>query len=349
MTEVSILEQSVSVEGKPQSITIQDSINLAKTAEKLGYKRFWVSEHHNHPTIIGSAPEVLMAAIATQTKTIRIGSAGIMLPHYSPFKVAEQFRVLESLAPNRIDLGLGRAPGSDGRTALALNRNSRIDSEQFPGHVRDLMAWVSNEDLIEGHPFGNLVAQPTSETGPEIWMLGTSNYGAQLAAYLGIPYCFAHFITNGSGMKNAIEIYKSEFKPSKNFKKPLVNVCLWALTAKTDKEAKYLFSSRAAWKIGRDFGQLGPITDPDNALHIIDNNNWNEEYNSMYENSLVGEINYTKSKIDKLIKENNIDEIAILSWCHDEAARIKSYKLFADAFNLSSQKSLSKNLSLSHL
>ena len=279
MTEVSILEQSVSVEGKPQSITIQDSINLAKTAEKLGYKRFWVSEHHNHPTIIGSAPEVLMAAIASQTKTIRIGSAGIMLPHYSPFKVAEQFRVLEALAPNRIDLGLGRAPGSDGRTALALNRNSRIDSEQFPGHVRDLMAWVSNEDLIEGHPFGNLVAQPTSETHPEIWMLGTSNYGAQLAAYLGIPYCFAHFITNGSGMKNAIEIYKSEFKPSKNFKKPLVNVCLWALTAKTDKEARYLFSSRAAWKIGRDFGQLGPITDPDNALNIIDNNNWKEEYN----------------------------------------------------------------------
>ena len=349
MTEVSILEQSVSVEGKPQSITIQDSINLAKTAEKLGYKRFWVSEHHNHPTIIGSAPEVLMAAIASQTKTIRIGSAGIMLPHYSPFKVAEQFRVLEALAPNRIDLGLGRAPGSDGRTALALNRNSRIDSEQFPGHVRDLMAWVSNEDLIEGHPFSNLVAQPTSETSPEIWMLGTSNYGAQLAAYLGIPYCFAHFITNGSGMKNAIEIYKSEFKPSKNFKKPIVNVCLWALTAKTDKEARYLFSSRAAWKIGRDFGQLGPITDPDNALNIIDNNNWKEEYNSMYENSLVGEVGYTKNKIDKLIKENHIDEIAILSWCHDEAARVKSYSLFADAFNLSSQKTLSKKLSLNSL
>ena len=133
--QVSVLEQSVAVEGKPQHMTIQDSINLAKKVEKLGYKRFWVSEHHNHPTIIGTAPEILMAAIATQTKTIRIGSAGIMLPHYAPFKIAEQFRVLEAIAPNRIDLGLGRAPGSDGRTALALNSNSRNDSEQFPSHV----------------------------------------------------------------------------------------------------------------------------------------------------------------------------------------------------------------------
>jgi luciferase family oxidoreductase group 1 len=346
MKEVSILEQSVSVEGKPQSVTIQDSINLAKTAEKLGYKRFWVSEHHNHPTIVGTAPEVLMAAIATQTKNIRIGSAGIMLPHYSPFKVAEQFRVLEALAPNRIDLGLGRAPGSDGRTALALNPNSRNDSEQFPGHVRDLMAWVNNEKLIEGHPFGSLIAQPTSETGPEMWILGTSNYGAQLAAYLGIPYCFAHFITNGSGMKSAIEIYKSEFQPNKKYKKPRVNVCLWALTAKTNDEAKYLFSSRAAWKIGRDIGHLGPITDPDNALNIINSNNWENEYNHMYENSLVGEINYTKDKIDKLIKENDVDEISILSWCHDENARIKSYELFSNAYELNIKNTNYKNVSV---
>jgi len=147
--KVSILEQSVSVEGKPQNITIQESINLAEKAERLGYKRFWVSEHHNHPTIVGSAPEVLMAAIATKTKKIRIGSAGVMLPHYAPFKVAEQFKVLEAIAPNRIDLGLGRAPGSDGRTALALNANSREDSEHFPSNVRDLIAWVSNEKLLE--------------------------------------------------------------------------------------------------------------------------------------------------------------------------------------------------------
>ena len=339
----SVLEQSVSVEGKPQQTTIQDSIDLAKKAEKLGYYRFWVSEHHNHPTIIGTAPEILMAAIACNTSSIRIGSAGIMLPHYSPLKVAEQFRVLEAIAPNRIDLGLGRAPGSDGRTALALNPNSRNDSEHFPSNVRDLMSWVSNEKLIEGHPFRHLIAQPTSNTSPEIWMLGTSNYGAQLAAYLGIPYCFAHFITDGQGLKEALDIYRSEFRPSEKFPKPIVNVCMWALTANTNDEAKYLFSSRAAWKIGRNYGQLGPVTDPDNALNIINDNNWDEQFESMYQNSIVGDPEVTKNKIYKLVKENKIDEIAILTWCHNEHSRVKSYELFANEFELSSKKKLQKS------
>ena len=341
--KVSVLEQSVSVEGKPQQTTIQDSIDLAKKAEKLGYHRFWVSEHHNHPTIVGTAPEILMAAIACNTSSIRIGSAGIMLPHYSPLKVAEQFRVLEAIAPNRIDLGLGRAPGSDGRTALALNPNSRNDSEHFPSNVRDLMSWVSNEKLIEGHPFRHLIAQPTSNTSPEIWMLGTSNYGAQLAAYLGIPYCFAHFITDGQGLKEALDIYRSEFRPSEKFPKPIVNVCMWALTANTNDEAKYLFSSRAAWKIGRNYGQLGPITDPDNALNIINDNNWDEQFETMYQNSIVGDPEVTKNKIYKLVKENKIEEITILTWCHNENSRVKSYELFANEFELSSKKKLQKS------
>ena len=341
--KVSVLEQSVSVEGKPQQTTIQDSIDLAKKAEKLGYYRFWVSEHHNHPTIIGTAPEILMAAIACNTSSIRIGSAGIMLPHYSSLKVAEQFRVLEAIAPNRIDLGLGRAPGSDGRTALALNPNSRNDSEHFPSNVRDLISWVSNEKLMEGHPFRHLIAQPISNTAPEIWMLGTSNYGAQLAAYLGIPYCFAHFITDGQGLKEALDIYRSEFRPSERFPKPIVNVCMWALTANTNDEAKYLFSSRAAWKIGRNYGQLGPITDPDNALNIINDNNWYEQFETMYQNSFVGDPKVTKNKIYKLVKENKIDEIAILTWCHNENSRVNSYELFANEFELSSKKELQKS------
>jgi len=341
--KVSVLEQSVSVEGKPQQTTIQDSIDLAKKAEKFGYYRFWVSEHHNHPTIIGTAPEVLMAAIACNTSSIRIGSAGIMLPHYSSLKVAEQFRVLEAIAPNRIDLGLGRAPGSDGRTALALNPNSRSDSEHFPSNVRDLMSWVSNEKLMEGHPFRHLIAQPISNTAPEIWMLGTSNYGAQLAAYLGIPYCFAHFITDGQGLKEALDIYRSEFRPSERFPKPIVNVCMWALTANTNDDAKYLFSSRAAWKIGRNYGQLGPITDPENALNIINDNNWYEQFETMYQNSFVGDPKVTKNKIYKLVEENKIDEIAILTWCHNEISRVKSYELFANEFELSSKKELQKS------
>ncbi len=176
--ELSILDQSVAIKNQCHDIIIKNTLKLSVLAEKLNYKRFWVSEHHNHPTMIGTAPEILMAAIAAKTKNIRIGSAGIMLPHYSPFKIAEQFRVLNSLAPDRIDLGLGRAPGSDGRTALALNSNCRVFSKNFPTHVRDLISWGTNEELIKGHPFGRLIAQPKSNTFPEIWMLGTSNYGA---------------------------------------------------------------------------------------------------------------------------------------------------------------------------
>ena len=152
MVNFSVLDQSVAIADVPHDRSIRDTIELARLCEKLGYNRFWVSEHHNHPTILGTAPEILMAAIAQTTQTIRIGSAGVMLPHYSPYKVAEQFRVLDAIAPGRIDLGLGRAPGSDGKTAMALNPNGHINTQNFPINVRDLIAWVSNVPLIDNHP-----------------------------------------------------------------------------------------------------------------------------------------------------------------------------------------------------
>ena len=199
MLRLSVLEQSIATVGRPNETAIFNALELAKHCESLGYARFWVSEHHNHPTIVGTAPEILIAAIATSTKSIRVGSAGIMLPHYSAFKVAEQFRVLDALAPGRIDLGLGRAPGSDGRTAFALNPLANERPAQFPADVRDLMAWVSGTSLPEKHPFSRLQAFPQGDTVPEIWILGSSNYGAQIAAHFGVPYCFAWFFTDGQG------------------------------------------------------------------------------------------------------------------------------------------------------
>ena len=331
--KLSILDQSVSVKGKSQDQIINDTLKLSSIAENMGYQRFWVSEHHNHPTIIGTAPEVLMAAIAIKTKTIRIGSAGIMLPHYSSFKVAEQFRVLNALAPNRIDLGLGRAPGSDGRTALALNPNNREYSEHFPSHVRDLISWVNNKELIDGHPFGRLNAQPISNTSPEVWMLGTSNYGAQLAAYLGIPYCYAHFITDGQGMNEALEIYQNEFRPNEDLKKPKVNICLWSLMSENNEKAKFLFSSRAFWKIKRNFGQLDSLSSPEESLSSIKENGWVDEYEKMFENSLVGDKKIVKEKIQILNETIKSDEITILTWCFDENERINSYQNFSETIN----------------
>ena len=328
--KLSILDQSVAIADKCQDQVINDTLHLSTIAEELGYSRFWISEHHNHPTIIGTAPEILMAAIAAKTNKIRIGSAGIMLPHYSPFKVAEQFRVLNSLAPNRIDLGLGRAPGSDGRTALALNSNNREFSENFPSHVRDLIAWVTNGDLLEGHPFGRLKAQPISDTSPEIWMLGTSNYGSQLAAYLGIPYCYAYFITEGQGISESIKNYKENFKPSKFLNKPKVNVCLWALASDDDEKAEYLFSSRAYWKIARNYGELDTLKSPKDALSKLNENNWMSEFKNMISSSIVGSSETVKNKINSIKDDNDFDELTILTWCHDEKERINSYKIFSE-------------------
>ncbi len=212
MIRLSVLDQSIAVAGRPQDQSIRNTVALAQYCETLGYDRFWVSEHHNHPTIVGTAPEIVIAAIAATTQRIRVGSAGIMLPHYSPFKVAEVFRVLDALAPGRIDLGLGRAPGSDGRTAFALNPAANERPEHFPSDVRDLMAWLNGEKLVEGHPFAAVKAFPQAETTPEVWILGSSDYGAQVAAIFGLPYCFAWFFSDGQGGKRAIDLYRSNYR-----------------------------------------------------------------------------------------------------------------------------------------
>ena len=188
---LSVLDQSIAVAGRPQDLSIRNTVALAQHCEALGYERFWVSEHHNHPTIVGTAPEIVIAAIAATTKSIRIGSAGIMLPHYAPFKVAEVFRVLDALAPGRIDMGLGRAPGSDRLTSMALNPHPDDVHDQFPRQIQELQCWLSCSPLPDGHPFARVVAHPTGPTFPTMWVLGSSDYGAQLAAYLGMPYAFA--------------------------------------------------------------------------------------------------------------------------------------------------------------
>src|SRR5580765_536534 len=162
--KLSVLDQSVSIAGRGEDAAIRDTLELAQHCEALGYHRFWLSEHHSLPTIVGTAPEILLAAIAARTQRIRIGSAGVMLPHYSALKVAEQFRVLEALAPGRIDLGVGRAPGSDGRTAFALNPLAETAADHFPAQVRDLLAWLAGEKLMEGHPFRDIIAQPGGPT-----------------------------------------------------------------------------------------------------------------------------------------------------------------------------------------
>jgi luciferase family oxidoreductase group 1 len=331
---LSVLDQSIAVVDRPQGAAIRETIALAQACEVLGYQRFWVSEHHSNATIVGTAPEILIAAIAAVTRRIRVGSAGVMLPHYSAFKVAEQFRVLDAIAPGRIDLGLGRAPGSDGRTAFALNPLADQRPALFPHDVRDLTAWVTGAPLREGHPFAAVRAYPQGDTAPEIWMLGSSDYGAQMAAYFGLPYAFAYFFTDGVGAKQAIDLYRQHYRPSTRHPEPHAAICVWALAAETAEEAQYHFSSRARYRLLRDRGIFAPLEPPAAALAHPLTRAEQERMTQLRAGALVGTGTQVAERIAALGSELSVQEVAVVSWAYDEAVRHNSYRLLAEAAHL---------------
>jgi luciferase family oxidoreductase group 1 len=334
LTRLSVLDQSIAVAGRPQDQSIRNTVALAKHCEALGYQRFWVSEHHNHPTIVGTAPEIVIAAIAATTERIRIGSAGIMLPHYAPFKVAEVFRVLDALAPGRIDMGLGRAPGSDGRTAFALNPAANERPEHFPADVRDLIAWVHNEPLVERHPFAAVKAFPQGATAPEVWILGSSDYGAQVAALFGLPYCYAWFFSDGAGGKRAIDLYQRTYRPSVRHPEPRAGLCVWALAAETMEQAQYHFTSRALSRINRDKGILLPLEAPDVAAAASLTVHEQARMEQFRKDSFVGTGPEVATRIRDLATEVGVQEMAVVTWTHDEDVRRESYTQLARAFDL---------------
>ncbi|MCC2633774.1 MAG: hypothetical protein K0S48_1660 [Ramlibacter sp.] len=328
---LSVLDQSVARAGQPDDASIRATLALAEHCEALGYHRFWVSEHHSMPTIVGTAPEVLMAAVAARTSRIRIGSAGVMLPHYSPFKVAEQFRVLDALAPGRIDLGVGRAPGSDHRTARLLNPDPR-SSEHFPQQVRELHAWVAGEEMPEGHPGRGIRAYPRGATSPQLWMLGSSDYGAQLAAHFGTPYSFAHFITDGEGCAEALALYRHLFKPGL-VQQPQANACVWALAADTEDEAWRLFASRERARVDRQTGRFGALLPPDEAPR--DYTGAEEAYRrGLRAKAMVGSAPQVAAKLRALAQELALEELVVITWTWDPQAQRRSYELLAREFAL---------------
>jgi luciferase family oxidoreductase group 1 len=328
---LSVLDQSIATAGRPHGDAIRKTVALAKAAETMGYQRFWVSEHHNNATIVGTAPEILIAAIAATTLRIRVGSAGVMLPHYSPYKVAEQFRVLDALAPGRIDLGLGRAPGSDGRTAYALNPAANERPAQFPNDIRDLSAWLAGEPLQEGHPFTGVAAYPAGETSPEIWILGSSLYGAQVAAYFGLPYAFAWFFTDGAGGAEAMKIYHDTYQPSERHPVPRAALCVWALAAETNDEADHHFASRARFRLMRDRGTFLPLEAPDVAKAYDYTDAEKARMEGYRRSAFIGTGKIVADRIKALATETGAREMAIVTWAFDEAARHTSYRLIADA------------------
>lgn len=332
--KLSVLDQSTVVVGRSPDASIRESLALARHCDALGYARYWVAEHHNSASIAGTAPEVLIAAIAATTGRIRVGSAGVMLPHYSSLKVAEQFRVLEAIAPGRIDLGLGRAPGSDGRTAYALNPLAETAADHFPAQVRDLLAWVTGQPLVEGHPFREIFANPQGPTVPETWILGSSDYGAQVAAYFGLPYCFAHFITDGRGAAQALSLYRQNYRPSPRHPEPHAAACVWALAAETSGEAAWLFRSREITRLNRDRGIFAPLPSPEEAAAMPLNEAERMRVQRIRERAIVGRAPEVGEKLRALAAAEQVSEIAVLTTVHDPEARRRSYTLLAEEFGL---------------
>ncbi len=329
------MDQSAAVTGRSQDEAIRRTLRLAQRCEALGYARFWVSEHHNSEAVAGTAPEILIAAIAATTSRIRVGSAGVMLPHYAALKVAEQFRVLDAIAPGRIDLGVGRAPGSDGLTAHALNPNAATAADRFPAQLRDLLAWTRDEPLPERHPFRAIHANPRGSGNPEVWVLGSSGYGAEVAAHFGLPYCFAHFITDGEGAAEAVRLYREQYQPSAANPEPHAALCVWALACPTTAEAETQYASRALWRLGRDRGDYRPLETPEAALAEPYSELERIRMDRARARAVIGTGADVAARLRELAAETGVAEIAVLTSTHDADVQMRSYELLAEAWGQS--------------
>ena len=323
MVPFSVLDLAFITEGSTPADALRNSLDLAQHAEQWGYRRFWLAEHHNMAGIASAATSVVIAHVAGGTHTIRVGSGGIMLPNHSPLVIAEQFGTLETLFPGRIDLGLGRAPGTDGRTLRALRREYE-SAERFPQDVRELQALLG--DVQPGQA---VQAVPGSGTKVPIWILGSSLFGAQLAAAYGLPYAFAaHFAP--AHLMEAIEMYRSQFKPSVQCDRPYVMIGVTGIAADTDAAARRLFTSpqQAFANIVR--GTRGRLRPPIDDIETYWSPAEKAQASAMLACSFVGAADTLRSALDRFIKTTAADELMIASAIYDHAARLRSYEIFSE-------------------
>lgn len=327
---LSVLDQSTVNDRMPQSQAINESLTLARSCEEWGYHRYWVSEHHNSSSVAGTAPEILVAAIAATTKRIRVGSAAVLIPYYSPYKIAEQFSVIESFAPNRIDLGIGRGAGADGLAARALNPNF-LKADDYKNQIHELLHWIDGVDLPDGnvHNHGLVTANPMGYTSPQVWVMGSGVEGASIAAELGLPYTFAHFFNDGEGLEHALDTYRKNYKGSERFPNPVANICVWALAAESEEEAFIEHRTRNHWRVGFLKGIRNPLADPrmlsdsDYSIEELEHiSGWNDS-------AIVGTADQVYEKLTNLSKKFSVDEIVINTWTYDFAVKYKSYQLLS--------------------
>jgi luciferase family oxidoreductase group 1 len=326
---LSVLDQSPVPEGSTGADALRNTLDLARVADSLGYHRYWVAEHHGGPMLAGPSPEALIGPIASVTESIRVGSGGVMLPHYSPFKVAETFSVLTGLFGERIDLGIGRAAGTDPMTTFALRRDRDHDpGDDFFDQLAELIAYLDGR-FPENHPFRRLQSLPGGEGRPELWLLGSSPQSAIWAAQLGLPYSFADFI-NADGAEIAA-LYRQRFEPSEKLAAPRVSVGVWCICADTDEEAEELAaSSRMAMRMLRQ-GRLIPVPPVEKALRFLEAEGVGAPRSRRM---VLGSPAKVLAGVSEVAEAYGAEEVVIVSITHDHGARRRSYELIADAFGL---------------
>lgn len=328
---LSVLDQSPIRSGSNAAEALQETLELARLTDHLGYYRYWVAEHHASDALAGCAPEVLLGRLGVETKRIRIGSGGIMLPHYSPYKVAENFKLLQTLYPGRIDLGIGRAPGTDPFTAAAIRYGSRVGPEHFPNMVVDLQALLNDSDP-RTPGMENARAYPTVETAPELWMLGSSEDSATLAALCGVPYNFAYFI-NPNIRPDIFDYYRERFKPGPNFTKPHTCLTLFCICAETEDQAQELSRSRDLWFIRLLRGNPGPFPTVQEASDYPYSEGELRAIEDNRDRRAVGNPEQVREKLQSLAQQFKLDEIMLVTITHDPVARRRSYELIASAWD----------------
>ncbi|MFF4986627.1 LLM class flavin-dependent oxidoreductase [Streptosporangium saharense] len=330
---LSILELAVVGSGVSPTRALRASTELARRAEEWGYHRIWVAEHHGMPSVASSSPAVLIAHLAAATESIRLGSGGVMLPNHAPLVVAEQFGTLHALHPGRIDLGLGRAPGTDQATMRALRRNGP-DADDFPEQLAELTAFLDGS-FPEGHPLRRVVATPrTPESGrPPIWLLGSSGFSAQLAGILGLPFAFAHHFSAANTLP-ALELYRSAFQPSAVLDRPYAMIGVSAVAAETSERALSLALPGALSMLRLRRGAPQPVPTPEEAEAYPYTQAERVFVDDYLSNVVLGDPGEVREGLNALRKRTEADELMITTMVHDPEDRIRSYELVAQAYDL---------------
>lgn len=334
---LSVLDQSPVPVGRTPREALQHTIELARLTDRLGFTRFWVSEHHNTNTLAGSAPEVLLARLGAETSRIRLGSGGVMLPHYSALKVAENFRLLETLYPGRIDLGIGRAPGTDRITAHALNPHNTFSDQDFADQLMDLRAYLRDE-VVADTIHAKVKAAPLTDTTPEMWLLSSSGQSGLFAAHVGAAFSFAHFINPTSGPK-MVQLYKERFQPSPELAAPQANVAVFVACADTASHAQALGDNLALQMLKLETGNYSPI----DAVEKVDTSSLSADLQHRlayhHQRIVSGTPDKVKAELTALAASYDVDEVVAVTITHDFDDRLRSYELLADAFQIGQKAS----------